>query len=94
MNVWLAAFSLAPRWPRFVLFAALIAIAVGRGIQKSDATAEIYNLVGFVPPYLDIDNPLFRLAFAFVALWIVLEILLTIMTRVRIRRDNEIRKKR
>ena len=94
MKVWLASLWLVQEWLRFVFLPGLVAIVVGWWAERSSQTGQIEGLANYVPHYLDIENPLYRFGLAAVAIWIALSIVFTATTRLRIRRDNEVRPKR
>jgi hypothetical protein len=76
------------------LLAGAVAMGLGAKVERFGWGEEIDRRLDFVPHFFGIDSPLVRLGCGLVATWTVVSILFTVRTRLRIRRDNEVRPKR
>jgi hypothetical protein len=94
MKVWGASFWLVQQWLVYVLLAGLLAIGADGRFGRWELLVNLHRRHGFLPQYLDGENPLRWLGFALVALWIVLSIAFTIAKRMKIFRENQVRPKR
>jgi hypothetical protein len=94
VKVWGASFWLAQQWLGYILLAGLLAIAAEGRLSRAGLLVDLRRRLGFVPEYLDLENPLRWFGVALVAVWILLSIAFTIATRNRIHRKNQVRAKR
>ena len=94
MKVWSASFWLAQQWLAYVFLAGVLAIAAEHRLDRLGLLVDLRRRLGFVPQHLDIETSLRWLGLALIAIWIFLSIAFTVATRLRIRRGNEVRRKR